>query len=582
MLIVFVGFIAYSNSFHASFHMDDEDSIIKNVAIRHLWDIRAIWDFYPSRFLTYFTFAINYAVGGLNVVGYHFFNIFLHLLSGILVYQLALLTISLIPLDDEKLKGRPELMAVFAALIFVSHPLQVGAVTYIVQRAVVMSSFFYLLAMVCYIRGVRDNLRSYRRAALGAAVLSLFSKEMALTLPVALLVYDRTFFREKKGAFLRLMPFFIVMLLMPASLVFSKHFNLKSFELAIDLSSRPAPLNYLLTQFRVFLTYTKLLLFPLHQNFDYDYRLSKTLFEPGVLVGLGMVISLLLSGLILLKKNHPFKGFVLIWFFLLLLPESSIFPIHDLAVEHRLYLVVAAFSLLFATSLFSVLSEKASGYILLFFVSFLFLLTYDRNIVMSDEVSLWTDTIQKSPNSASAYLARGTAYNARGQMDLAIEDFDRCIEIEPHFVRAYNNRGIAYYTKGDFSRALEDYNKLLKLNPKFSSAYLNRGAVYYAQGNVGKAFEDWTKAIELDPLSAENAYSNRAVIFGARGDLQGALHDLNAAVGLNPLNPNWRLARARVHYKMDNKKACLADIQEAEKITRELPEDILAVLKNLR
>ncbi|MBN1527080.1 MAG: tetratricopeptide repeat protein, partial [Candidatus Omnitrophica bacterium] len=103
ILICLSGLLVYSNTFHATFHFDDEESIIRNVAIRHLFDLKAVWDFWPTRFVTYISFALNYRLGQLDVFGYHVFNLIIHLGAALFAWWLALLTFSTPALKDDKI-----------------------------------------------------------------------------------------------------------------------------------------------------------------------------------------------------------------------------------------------------------------------------------------------------------------------------------------------------------------------------------------------------------------------------------------------------------------------------------------------
>ena len=167
LLIAFAGIIVYSNSFHCSFHFDDQFSIIDNPVIKDIRHWQGIWNYWPCRFLTYISLAFNYQVNGLDVFGYHLFNLGVHLLTSLLVWWLVLLTLSTpamkgAPVVKKDLKKSvPEgdtithhalLIALFTGLVFVTHPLQTQAVTYIVQRAASMASMFYLASLCLYVK----------------------------------------------------------------------------------------------------------------------------------------------------------------------------------------------------------------------------------------------------------------------------------------------------------------------------------------------------------------------------------------------------------------------------------------------
>ena len=146
IVIIVLGIICYSNTFDSEFYFDDNNSIVKNVSIRDLGNLRAIWKFSPIRFITYLSFAVNYHFGELNVFGYHLVNILIHIVTAFFVY---LFTLYISILSN---KQTPYWIAVFAALIFLCHPIQTQAVTYIVQRAASLATLFYMISLSCYVR----------------------------------------------------------------------------------------------------------------------------------------------------------------------------------------------------------------------------------------------------------------------------------------------------------------------------------------------------------------------------------------------------------------------------------------------
>ena len=147
-----LGTLIYSNTFFSSFHFDDIASIVENFAIRHILNLQAIWNFWPTRFITYLSVALNYHFHQLNVLGYHLFNLTVHLGSAILVWWFMLLTFSTPVMKDEKIAKHANLIALFASLVFLTHPIQTQAVTYIIQRATSLATLFYLASLCFYVK----------------------------------------------------------------------------------------------------------------------------------------------------------------------------------------------------------------------------------------------------------------------------------------------------------------------------------------------------------------------------------------------------------------------------------------------
>src|SRR3989344_2576025 len=146
------------------------------------------------------------------------------------------------------------------------------------------------------------------------------------------------------------------------------------------------------------------------------------------------------------------------------------------------------------------------------------------------KMSIWQRIFTKAlnPNDAEAYNNRGFNYYLSGDIDRAIEDYNKAIAINPDSVEAYNNRGFAYHKKGQYDMAIEDFNKAITLNPNDAEAYYIRGLAYHNNGQYDKAIEDFNKAIALDPNNAE-AYHNRGVIYYSNGQYDKAISDFQKA-----------------------------------------------------
>ena len=189
--------VAYTPSFVVPFQFDDYARIIDNEPLQTGQWIAALYWLGSSRVLPSLTLIGNYVVAGDRVLGYHAVNFALHLISTLGVFALARLVCRAPRLCDSAAARRPLLVGGVAALIMACHPLQTQAVTYIIQRAAVMSALFYVWAVVCYVRGRLAQMdpadrRSGRWFAativLGAA--ALLSKENAVSLPLALLLAE--------------------------------------------------------------------------------------------------------------------------------------------------------------------------------------------------------------------------------------------------------------------------------------------------------------------------------------------------------------------------------------------------------
>jgi hypothetical protein len=204
-LIAGVALLVYSNTFHAPFHFDDQPNILLNPNVQvksWSWEtfVRLVRNTYKEsiRIFSFLTLALNYSLGGVNVFGYHVVNLLIHIASGMLLYSFLILTFQL-PSLSKRYGPVAYRVALFASLIFVSHPVQTQSVTYIVQRMASLGGMFYLLTLVLYIKGRLAGGRT-RYVFFGAMVLSyllgVFSKENVAIVPLFIALYEFYFFRQ--------------------------------------------------------------------------------------------------------------------------------------------------------------------------------------------------------------------------------------------------------------------------------------------------------------------------------------------------------------------------------------------------
>jgi len=360
-LIAGVALLAYSNTFNVPFHFDDLPNILNNplVHIRTLtWDrlerlVRVTYG-ETIRVFSMLTFAFNFYFGDTDVFGYHLVNIIIHIFSGIFLYWLLMVTFNLPHLKD-KYGSISYGAALFASLIFISHPIQTQSVTYIVQRMASMAGMFYLLCMVLYVKG-RLSTGTSRFVYFGGLVfcylLGVFSKENVAILPVFLALYEFYFFQN-----LDLSPrgWKVVFGMVGVLLVLGAiGFALWGERYIQDTIRVYGTRNFtmserVLTQFRVVLYYVTLLIYPhpSRLNLDYDFPISKTILDPPTTLISVLIVAGLIGYSIWTAKKRPMISFWILWYFGNLVIESSIFPL-ELVYEHRLYLPVAGPFVLFS------------------------------------------------------------------------------------------------------------------------------------------------------------------------------------------------------------------------------------------
>ena len=578
--IVLLGVLVYANTFSNSFHFDDFKSILSNSSIRNILDFKAIWNFWPTRFVTYLSFALSYHFSNFSVFGYHFFNLIIHLANALLVWKLTLLTFRTPLLKDKKITSWANPIAFFTGLIFMAHPIQTQAVTYIVQRTTSLAAFFYLASLVLYVQSRLVGQKIFYAGSLLAAILAMFTKEMTITLPFMVLFYENYFLKEKKLPWKTLAPFLATFVVIPLVMGLTKSVNFTQMRRMPETLTNISSSQYLLTQFHVFLTYIRLLFIPINQNLDYDYPLAKTLFEFPVWAGILLLLFILIVAF-RIRSRYPLLSFGIFWFFLTLLPESSVVPIKEVINEHRLYLSMVGYSLFIVSGLFYLFRNERIKSILLvlsLLVAAYALMTCHRNAVWKNDLTLWSDIILKSPGKDRGYNYRGAANQQKGDIDQAIFDFTRAVEINPKSSEAYNNRGTAYQTKGDFDKAILDYSQSLLIEPNDPDVYFNRGSAYQAKGDLDRAIADYKKAVE-NKANYDALYFSLGNAWKDKGDLMEAISNYTKAIELNPAHLGAYHNRAVAYFLTKQYAESWQDVYKLRGLGGDIPPEILKKLE---
>lgn len=573
IVLCFMGGIVYSNSFYGPFYFDDIPSIVNNPAIRNINNIKNIWNFWPTRFITYLSIAFNYQIGGLNTFGYHVFNLIIHLFSTILLWWLVTLTFRMPLIKKEPISFYAKPIAFFISVIFLLHPIQTQPVNYIVQRAVLLTAMLYLLSLSLYAKlrlEIENNpvpgaWKIYYIGSLIAAIMSMFSKEMAITLPVTICLYEFCFLGNKKNSKWKyLIVFMAVILIIPLVMLVTKSVDFSGMRRMVEDGPNISSWQYFLTQLRVLVTYIGLLFMPVNQNLDYDYPIMKSIFELPVILS-SLLLFLILAAAIKLFRDKRLISFGIFWFFITLLPESSFIPIKDVIFEHRLYLPIIGFSIVLVSGPYYLFGGKGAKLIFILFSLLIVCysaMSYQRNKVWQDELTLWEDTVHKSPGKARPYINRGTAYQKKNNFARAIFDCTKAIEIDPNYADAYYNRGNTFLKKSKYDEAILDYDKTIKIEPNNAKAYNNRGLAYFSKGNYAQAISDCSKAIEINPNYVD-AYFKRGNAYLKEGSYDKAIFDYNEAIGIDPNNANAYYNRSIAYNFKGDYKQSSADKDKA-------------------
>ncbi len=349
-LIAVLTLLAYSNTFHASFHFDDDAAINENPQIKHVTADNIMVLLRTNRPITNLSLMFSYALSGLNVAGWHIFNLSFHIANSILVYVLILWTAGL-PVFRERYADRARGMALFGALLFAVHPIQTESVTYIISRSELLAAFFFLSTFLLFIKGAQKGRFGYYVLAFLTSLCSMGSKEWAATLPAMLLLYDYMFLSQSSlKTVMKRLPAYVLLFLpwVLAAYILSTYRGATSAGFSISGQNGITPWTYLLTSFNVIWTYIRLLILPINQNLDYDYPVAKTLFEfPTLLSLIGHIGVVGAAFWAYTKKGWLLAPFGVAWFYIVLAPTQSFVPILDLIFEHRIYMPSLGFFLVF-------------------------------------------------------------------------------------------------------------------------------------------------------------------------------------------------------------------------------------------
>lgn len=593
ILLAVVSFVLYYKILHAPFVFDDTINIRDKAGV-HVKTISELFGVFfdetiEKRRIGYFTFALNFLISGLDTFGYHLTNVLIHILSGCLIFWLVLITLTLPNTERASIfektgnNGRSLIfvLAFFAALIWLVHPVQTQAVSYIVQRFASLAALFFLSSFAFYIAGrLRTGKYKYVLFAASAlcGILAMGVKQNTAVLPFLIFVYELYFFHDspwdtlKKrwamGAGLLIFLASITLLYLGPGLwtILKEGFELRPFTMT----------ERLITESRVILYYLSLIVLPLPSrlNVDYDFAFSKSIFDPlTTFLSIILIVGVLIFALARAKKQ-PLLSFSILWFFGHLVIESSILPL-DLVHEHRLYL--ASLGPITLITAFVILKTRtrnmyAAPVILALIVIVFGVWTYERNEVWTSPVKLWTDCADKSPNKARVHGNLGKALLDAGRYKAAAREFETSLRLDPSLLGAYNNLAVIYIDHlKQYDKAAKHLHEAIKRNPSYPSAYLNLGVIALNKRQILKAIPYFQKTLALDPKNL-GAHYNLAACYVNLRDFAQALKVLNQGLALWPASHRLYLLRGRVHHMAGERNKARIDLKKAYSLAPSNPE----------
>jgi tetratricopeptide (TPR) repeat protein len=538
-VIVLTVWAAYANSFGAPFIFDDLKSIILNPTIRQLWPLSDVLS--PPNTLTgaagrpvvNFTLAVNYALGGLDVRGYHALNTLIHALAALALFGIVRRTL-LRPVLRERFGEGALPLGLAVALVWALHPLLTESVTCVVQRTESLMGLFYLLTLYGFIRAVESpSPRGWEISTVIVCLLGMATKEVMVSAPLLVLLYDRTFvaggFRaawvQRRGFYLALASTWLLL----GWLAFSagQRGGVAGFGLGVSAW------DYALTQCRAIILYLRLALWPSPLVLDYGSGLAGTVREvwPQAVLLLALV-----TGTFLALWRRPVIGFLGFWFFAILAPSSSFVPLTSQTMaEHRMYLSLVAVVCLGVLGSYRWLGGRMVP-VWLVLAAGLGWLTGLRNEDYRDAVTLWSVTVARQPDNLRVHTNLGTALAAARRLEEARRHFAFVVERDPDDGMARCNLANVLLELGRPAEALPQAEAAVRLKPAALDARIALGSALAQLGRLEEAVVQGREAVRIEPDSLAGHYNLATALSELRRYPEAETHYV-AALRLEPQFP---------------------------------------------
>ena len=606
LILMMTGILIYANSVNAPFQFDSEIRIENNPAI-HMVDFnleslkKAILE-NPSktRLIPFITFTFNYYFGRLSPVGYHWVNIIIHIFCAGLLFIFCRETLLLCAkfnktgsqgVDYNISTFHPDhnaasLIAFFAALLWLSHPVNTSAVTYTIQRVTSLAALFYILSLICYIKGRnrQQTTGSLTRRALiwfaGAvlsAICAVITKQNAAMLPLFILLYEWIFFQQLKPIKLKK----LLVLATPFAILFTAavfyYMPGNPADIIINWYGR---LDFtlpqrLLTQSRVVIFYISLFFFPVSArlNLDYDYPLSQLTINPFTTIfALAAIIAI--TGIAIYRpRQQSLMLFTVLWFFGNLVIESTVIPL-AMIYEHRTYLPFMLLCLMVSFYAYLLLKKNMGVYIGILVLALLAfgLETYQRNAEWQDPVNFARDVAIKSPHKFRPQYNLGKNLVDQGRIDEATEALRKALTMNPKKpnpvlkkAHNYNMLGIALMQRNSPEEAVENFSKALRLKPDYKEGHLNIARAMLKQKRPRTAIRRLNAYLSKHPESAEaNSLIGRAYV--ELNDAAKALPHFKKALEASPNQKKVHNSLGNMLAKQGQTKKAISHFQRAIRI----------------
>jgi len=507
---------AFANSFAGKFVFDDVVEIAGNPLLDVLWPI---WEpmtagrRLPARFLPYLSFAIDRRLWGASPVGFHATNLAVHVIAAVALYDLVRITLA-----SSRLGGRFELVAVplaaAVAAVWAVHPLQTQAVTYIYQRIESLAGMFALVSLACFARAAAAGWpRAWLAGCVAACAAAMASKESAVVLPLVILAYDWCFVAGAPTEILGRRRLYGALAATWGIVALALLLGRGRYQEFGDEAH--APLAYLLTQPGVILHYLRLACWPAGQCLDYDWPIATTGRE--ILLPAGLIVAAAAATAVGMWRRLPW-AWPAATFFLLLAPTSSLLPVAAPAVEHRMYLPLAAVAGLVIVGGFALvrlaLDRSAAAEarpawpwvfaaVVIAGTFALVVATHRRNDIYADADAIWQEVLARRPDHWRAHLILAERSADRGDAAAAESHAERSVRARPrspafgYLAEAADRAGEPAEAERLFRRGIALQEELLPADDAARlTAQVALANLLHGRGRDGEAAEICTPLLE--------------------------------------------------------------------------------------
>ena len=541
--------VAYGGTLDVPFYLDDRSSITHNPYFEDS-SVAYLFEVYGMRGIGYVSLWLNYLYGSTEPAGYHFVNLVIHFLNGLLVCFFITKLLKLAYPDVEA--KLPLLVGMSAGLLFLLHPLNSQSVIYVVQRLASLVTLFYLMSLLSYLNArtsqTQTNSTIWMVVCVLSAALALFTKQNSITLPIAILLIEIVLFKTIRLRYPLIIGALIVFGFFLGLNILDEGSLLHRIDDATRESDEYSRLEYLLVQSSIITLYLQKFLIP--TNLHLDYGLSLSSFSEFQKVSALVIHLCLISVAIIFRRKVPLLSFSVLLFYLLHIVESGVIPITDLAFEHRTYLPNAAILLFLATvltKLFSSSAGETKNYYQIIvptlLLAFVYLwLTIDRVNEWKDPKTFYTKELERSPKNVRSlhnfaeYLIRegnmtndkvragvllDSMYeNSNGKLDavmvnthivylMGTKEYKKARKLGEGLLKqplhplvrdlVNENLGVIYTTLGNYSKALEVFSSIRRFEKVKPTSRIAYSFALYRMNKKEKALQVAQSILGIEP-----------------------------------------------------------------------------------